>query len=98
MPPVAVDDGRLARALFVDFSEAFDRADYSAMVNKLAAFTWVSAHRSTSAWVHSCLHGWQQCLKVKSTSAFSKWTSINGDAPQSTRLSPYILSIHINDE
>jgi hypothetical protein len=88
----ALDDRNSVRALFVDYSKAFDHVDHSTVLNKMAA---LDIHPCLLKWMHSFLLNRQQRVKIGNT--FSDWITLKGGMPQGTWLGPYVFLIIIND-
>ena len=88
----ALDNGDLVRALFVDYSKAFDRVDHSTLLNKMTA---ISVPKLVVRWLYSFLDNRQQ--RVKLSSSLSDWTLLTGGMPQGSWLGPLIFIIYIDD-
>ena len=88
----ALDDRTSVRALFVDYSKAFDHVDHSIVLSKMAA---LNADPCVIRWMHSFLSNRQQRVKIGST--VSQWTTLTGGMPQGTWLGPYVFLILIDD-
>ena len=88
----ALDNGDSVRALFVDYSKAFDRVNHNTLLNKMTA---IGVPKLVLRWLYSFLNDRQQ--RVKLGSSFSDWTSITGGMPQGSWLGPLIFIIYIDD-
>ena len=88
----ALDNGNSVRALFVDYSKAFDRVDHNTLLNKMMA---VGVPKLVLRWLFSFLNDRQQ--RVKLGNSFSHWASITGGMPQGTWLGSLIFIIYIDD-
>jgi len=88
----ALDDHMPVRALFVDYSKAFDQVDHSPVISKMAA---PEADPSTIRRMHSFQSDRQQRVKIGST--VSQWTTINGGMPHGTWFGRYVFLMLIDD-
>jgi hypothetical protein len=88
----ALDDRMSVRALFVDYSKAFDHVDHTTVLSKMAA---LNADPCTIRWMHSFLSNRQQRVKIGST--VSQWTTLTGGMPQGTWFGPYVFLMLIDD-
>jgi hypothetical protein len=88
----ALDDHESARALFVDYSKAFDHVDHSTVLSKMET---LKAEPSAIRWMHSFLSNRQQRVKIGST--LSQWTTLNGGMPQGSWFGPYVFLMLIDD-
>ena len=88
----ALDDRLSVRALFVDYSKAFDHVDHSTVLSKM---TTLNADPCTIRWMHSFLSNRQQRVKIGST--VSQWTTLTGGMPQGTWFGPYVFLMLIDD-
>ena len=88
----ALDQHKLARILFVDFSKAFDRVDHTTVINKLVSF---GIPASIIKWFASFLSSRQQ--RVKISKIFSGWLTLNGSMPQGSWLGPLSFIALIDD-
>ena len=80
------------RALFIDFTKAFDHIDHVVVLEKLAGLG-VPEFFAVGA-LHSCLIDNRELKRGK---AFLDWLKLNGGMPQGSWLSPYIfLTLIIN--
>ena len=73
----ALDNGDSVRALFVDYSKAFNRVDHSTLLNKMPT---TGVTKLVVGWLYSFLNDRQQ--RVKLSSSLSDWTLITGGMPQ----------------
>jgi hypothetical protein len=85
----ALDDRKSARALFVDYSKAFDHATV------LSKMTELNIHPCLIRWMHSFLSNRRQ--RVEIGPVYSQWTSLTGGMPQGTWLGPYVFLVLIDD-
>ena len=69
----ALDSGNSVRALFVDYSKAFDRVDHNVLLNEMVAF---GVPKPVIRWLFSFLKDRQQGVKLGSF--FSDWARITG--------------------
>jgi hypothetical protein len=88
----ALDSRNSIRALFVDYSKAFDHVDHSTVLKKMAA---LDIHPCLLKWMHSFLLNRQQ--RVKIGTFFSDWITLKGGMPQGTWFGPYVFLILIDD-
>ena len=88
----ALNDCMSVRALFVDYSKAFDHVDHTTVLSKMAA---LNADPCTIRWMHSFLSNRQQRVKIGST--VSQWTTLTGGMPQGTWFGPYVFLVLIDD-
>ena len=88
----ALDDRNSIRALFVDYSKAFDHVDHSTVLRKMAA---LDIHPCLLKWMHSFLLDRQQ--RVKIGNCYSDWITLTGGMPQGTWFGPYVFLILIDD-
>ena len=88
----ALDDRNSIRALFVDYSKAFDHVDHSTVLKKMAA---LEIYPCLLKWMHSFLLNRQQ--RVKIGTVFSDWITLKGGMPQGTWFGPYVFLILIDD-
>jgi hypothetical protein len=86
----ALDDRNSIRAVFIDFSKAFDRIDHSTILTRMAA---LGIQQSAIRWMHSFLSNRQQ--RVKIGPVFSEWEFLTGAMPQCTWFGPYAFIIMI---
>ena len=87
----ALDDRLSVRALFVDYSKAFDHVDHSTVLSKM---TTLNADPCTIRWMLSFLSNRQQRVKIGST--VSQWTTLTGGMPQGTWFGPYVFLMLID--
>jgi hypothetical protein len=88
----ALDAGESVRALFVDFSKAFDRVDHTLLLTKLLAY---GAPISLVKWVFSFLKDREQRVKIGDLS--STWCHLAAGFPQGTWLGPLAFVTVIDD-
>jgi len=81
------------RALFVDYSKAFDHVDHSTVLRKMAA---LGIDPCLLKWMHSFLLNRQQRVKIGRV-VFSDWITLKGGMPQGTWFGPYVFIILIDD-
>jgi hypothetical protein len=80
------------RALFVDFSKAFDRVDHTLLLNKLQSY---GVPHVLLKWLFSFLKNREQ--RVKIGQLYSGWRSLNAGFPQGTWLGPLAFVTLIDD-
>jgi hypothetical protein len=88
----ALDSGESVRALFIDFTKAFDRVDHTLLLNKLLA---LGAPFFLVEWMYSFLKGRRQRVKIHDH--YSTWTESSAGMPQGTWLGPLSFIALIND-
>jgi hypothetical protein len=88
----ALDAGQSVRALFVDFSKAFDRVDHTLLLNKLSNY---GVPVALVKWVFSFLKDRQQ--RVKIGNSFSDWANLVAGYPQGTWSGPLAYITLIDD-
>lgn len=88
----SLDDRMSVRALFVDYSKAFDHVDHSTVLSKMAA---LNVDPCMIRWMHSFLSNRQQ--RVKIGPIVSQWATVTGGMPQGTWFGPYVFLILIDD-
>lgn len=91
-PHQALDNRKSIRALFVDYSKAFDHVDHSIVLSKMTS---LYANPCVVRWMHSFLSNRQQRVKIGST--VSQWITLTGGMPQGTWFGPYVFLMLIND-
>jgi Reverse transcriptase (RNA-dependent DNA polymerase) len=89
---VALNDSNFIKALFVDYSKAFDNVDHSTGLSKMTA---LHIHPYPLKWVHSFLLDSQQ--RVKIGNHHSDWIPLTGGVSQGTWFGPYLFLILIDD-
>jgi hypothetical protein len=87
----ALDSHNSIRAVFIDYSKAFDHVDHSTVLRKMTA---LGIHPLLLKWMHSFLSYRQQRVKVGN---ISDWITLKGGMPQGTWLGPYVFLILIDD-
>ena len=87
-----IPSGNSVRALFVDYSKAFDRVDHNTLLNKIMA---IGVPKPVVRWLFSFLKDRQQ--RVKLGSCLSDWDDITGGMPQGSWLGPLIFITYIDD-
>jgi ribonuclease P/MRP protein subunit RPP40 len=80
------------RALFVDYSKAFEHGDHNVLVNKLSQ---LDLEPFIIKWITSFLSRRQQ--RVKIGNVMSNWSTMIGGMPQGTWLGVYFFLVYIND-
>ena len=88
----ALDAGESVRALFVDFSKAFDRVDHTLLLNKLLVH---DVPCTLIRWLFSFLKDREQ--RVKIGQVCSKWCTLTAGFPQGTWLGPLAFITIIDD-
>jgi len=88
----ALDAKKSVRVLFIDYAKAFDHADHSIILSKMAA---IGIPDFIIHWMFSFLADRRQ--RVKIGNCLSQWVTLNGGMPQGTWLGLYIFLILIND-
>ena len=86
---MALDNpGNYLKAVFLDFSKAFDRINHNFVVQKLIN---IGVRRSIIPWICNFLTCRRQAVKIGSTISQSR------RVPQGTKLGPIIFLLMIND-
>jgi hypothetical protein len=80
------------RALFVDFSSAFNTISPSIMVRKLMKMNF---NPHSILWIYDFLTNRRQCVRYKST--MSSFITTNTGAPQGCVLSPVLFTLYTSD-
>ena len=80
------------RAVFLDFSKAFDRIDHCILLNKLQT---MGVPGTLLAWIRAFLTDRQH--RVKLNGAVTSWVNVNGGVPQGTKLGPLLFLVMVND-
>ena len=80
------------RALFVDFSSAFNTISPSIMVRKLVKMNF---NPNAILWIYDFLTNRKQCVRYKST--MSSYITTNTGAPQGCVLSPLLFTLYTSD-
>ena len=88
----ALDGGESVRAVFVDFTKAFDRMDHTLLLNKMLT---LGAPIFLVEWMFSFLKGYHH--RVKINGHISEWREPTAGMPQGTWLGPLSFIILIND-
>jgi len=88
----AMDEGQSVRAVFIDFTKAFDHVDHNVMINKLLAFGMPNA---IIRWMCSFLTRRRQ--RVKIGEVVSEWLEMVTGMPQGSFLGPLTFIILIDD-
>jgi len=88
----ALDAKKSVRALFVDFSKAFDRVDHTILLNKLQSY---GAPHVLIKWIFSFLKDREQ--RVKIGQVYSGWRRLNAGFPQGTWMGPLAFVTLIDD-
>ena len=76
------------RAVFIDFSKAFDRVNHGTLLEKLKS---LGLSQTLLDWTYSFLEGRTQCVKIGNSK--SEWKKV----PQGTRFGMEGFIVHIND-
>ena len=89
----ALDTGNQSvRAVFIDFSKAFDRVNHGTLLEKLKS---LGLSQTLLDWTYSFLEGRTQCVKIGNSK--SEWKKVNGAVPQGTLFGMEGFIVHIND-
>ena len=88
----ALDRGESVRALFVDYTKAFDHIDHTILLNKLMT---LGVPHFLVKWMFSFLS--QRKQRVKVNGALSEWITLTGAMPQGTWLGPLMFISFIHD-
>ena len=88
----SVDSNNSARALFVDYTKAFDRIDHTLLLNKFQSY---EVSNTIIKWLFSFL--WQRHQRVKIKDTYSEWILLKAGFPQGTWLGPLAFVTLIND-
>jgi Reverse transcriptase (RNA-dependent DNA polymerase) len=73
----ALDNSNPTRCLFLDYTQAFDRVNHMAVLEKMSS---MGVQNIYQRWMHSFLSERQQRVKVGNV--LSNWTQLNGGMPQ----------------
>ena len=84
--------GTHARALFIDFSSAFNTIQPHLMTEKLLD---LEVNTNIVSWVMEFLVGRSQYVKLNNVT--SEWMEINTGAPQGCVLSPFLYTVYTNN-
>ena len=88
----AMDSGKLAGALLMDLSKAFDCLNHELLIAKLEAYGFDNPSLS---YIYSYLSDRKQRTKVNNS--FSSWSKIKTGVPQGSILGPLLFNIYLND-
>ena len=88
----ALDAEKSVRVLFIDYAKAFDHADHSIILTKMAT---MGIPDFIINWMFSFLANRRQ--RVKIGNCMSQWITLNGGMPQGTWMGMYIFLLLIND-
>ena len=88
----ALDKGHSVRALFVDYSKAFDRVNHNILLQKLLDR---QVPHYLIKWLFSYLSNRQQ--RVRASGKTSTWKPLNGSMPQGSPLGPLTFLVMIDD-
>ena len=84
--------GQSIRAVFLDFSKAFDRVDHNLLIEK---FRKLDVPETLLRWLHAFLSDRKQRVKINKD--ISEWLSPNGGMPQGSWLGPLCFITYISD-
>ena len=87
-----MDSGKLAGALLMDLSKAFDCLNHELLIAKLGAYGF---DNSSLSYIYSYLSDRKQRTKVNNS--FSSWSNIKTAVPQGSILGPLLFNIYLND-
>ena len=88
----ALQDGRSADFLAIDYSKAFDRVDITVALNKLLN---MNVRKEILPWIGSFLSGRKQRVKVNG--ATSDWYDVTCGVPQGTKVGPVVFLAMVNN-
>jgi hypothetical protein len=88
----ALDSGGSVRAVFVDYTKAFDRIDHNLLLNKLLSR---GIPHCLVRWIFSFLKDRRQRVKLNDT--YSDWATLQAGMPQGTWLGPLCFIVMIDD-
>lgn len=86
------EHNKVACALLLDLSKAFDSVCHKLLLNKLSLLGFRGPFLLL---LENYLHGRRQCVKIGRT--YSDFTTITAGVPQGSILSPLLFNIYVND-
>ena len=81
-----------ARAVLINFSEAFDKHNYELLIAKLEVY---DSYKKCIGLIYNFLKNRKQRVKINAT--FSIWTELLSTVAQGSVLEPLIFNIYLND-